>query len=40
MPRKAITSYYIIGYYTTNDNPDGKFRRVKITLPNNADAEA
>ena len=29
---KAITSYYIIGYYTTNDNLDGKFRRVKITL--------
>ena len=27
---KAIGSYYIIGYYTSNDNPDGKFRRVKI----------
>jgi VWFA-related protein len=36
---KAITSYYIIGYYTSNTNPDGKFRRVKITLPNNADAK-
>jgi VWFA-related protein len=36
---KSITSYYIIGYYTSNDNPDGKFRRVKITLPNNADAK-
>jgi hypothetical protein len=36
---KAISSYYIIGYYTTNDTPDGKFRRVKITLNNNADAK-
>jgi VWFA-related protein len=36
---KAIQSYYIIGYYTSNTNPDGKFRRVKITLPNNADAK-
>ena len=36
---KAISSYYIIGYYTSNDALDGKFRRVKITLPNNADAK-
>lgn len=36
---KAIASYYIIGYYTTNETPDGKFRRVKITLNNNADAK-
>jgi VWFA-related protein len=36
---KAITSYYIIGYYTTNDTLDGKLRRVKITLNNNADAK-
>jgi len=36
---KAIASYYIIGYYTTNETPDGKFRRVKITLINNADAK-
>jgi VWFA-related protein len=28
----AITSYYIIGYYTTNQNLDGKFRRIKISL--------
>jgi len=28
----AFSSYYVIGYYTTNANLDGKFRRVKITL--------
>ncbi|HVW06937.1 MAG TPA: VWA domain-containing protein [Bryobacteraceae bacterium] len=35
---KAISSYYIIGYYTTNDTPDGKQRRVKITLNNGVQA--
>jgi VWFA-related protein len=30
----AIESYYIIGYYTTNANLDGKFRRIKVTLNN------
>jgi VWFA-related protein len=30
--QQAITSYYTIGYYPTNTNPDGKFRRIKITL--------
>ncbi len=35
---KAITSYYIIGYYTTNDALDGKFRKVKITLNNGVNA--
>jgi VWFA-related protein len=28
----AISSYYIIGYYTTNANLDGRFRRIKVTL--------
>src|SRR6202011_1402353 len=28
------TSYYIVGYYTTNLNLDGKFRRVKLSLAN------
>jgi VWFA-related protein len=36
--QKAITSYYIIGYYTTNDTPDGKLRKVKITLNNGVQA--
>ncbi len=30
--QQSITSYYIIGYYTSNENLNGKFRRVKVTL--------
>jgi len=30
--QKAFSSYYIIGYYTTNTNLDGKFRRIAISL--------
>ncbi len=30
--QKAYSSYYIIGYYTTNSTLDGKFRRIKIAL--------
>lgn len=30
--QEAISSYYILGYYTSNQNMDGKFRRVKVTL--------
>jgi VWFA-related protein len=30
--QQAVTSYYIIEYYTTNPNLDGRFRKVKITL--------
>ena len=29
---KSISSYYLIGYYTTNEKLDGKFRRVKVSL--------
>jgi VWFA-related protein len=36
--QQADTSYYILGYYTTNTATDGKFRRIKITL--NSDLEA
>jgi len=32
--QKSVLSYYILGYYTTNTNPDGKFRKIKITLNN------
>jgi VWFA-related protein len=35
---QAISSYYILGYYTTNTAQDGKFRRIKISL--NADLSA
>ena len=30
--QQAVSSYYIIGYYTTNEALDGKFRRIKIAL--------
>jgi VWFA-related protein len=29
---RAVSSYYILGYYTTNTALDGKFRRIKISL--------
>jgi VWFA-related protein len=35
---QSVSSYYIIGYYTTNTAQDGKFRRIKISL--NADLAA
>jgi hypothetical protein len=34
-----MSSYYILGYYPTNKTPDGKLRRVKITLKDNRSAE-
>jgi VWFA-related protein len=36
--QKAVSSYYIIGYYTSNETLDGKFRRIKITLDNGLSA--
>jgi VWFA-related protein len=30
--QRAITDYYIVGYYTTNTTQNGRFRRVKITV--------
>jgi VWFA-related protein len=30
--QQSVSSYYIIGYYTTNQLQDGKFRRVKVRL--------
>jgi VWFA-related protein len=36
---KSITGYYIIGYYTTNEKLDGKYRRIKITLNDNAEGK-
>jgi VWFA-related protein len=30
--QNAITSYYVIGYYSANTAMDGRFRRIKITL--------
>ena len=31
----AVSSYYIIGYYTSQSARDGRFRRVKVTLNTN-----
>jgi hypothetical protein len=37
--QEALSSYYIIGYYTTNSALDGKFRRVNISLKEFASAK-
>jgi VWFA-related protein len=36
---KSIKGYYIIGYYTTNATLDGKYRRIKIALTDNAEGK-
>ena len=36
--QKSVSSYYIIGYYTSNDALNGKFRRIKIALGNGMQA--
>jgi VWFA-related protein len=35
---RSVSSYYIIGYYTTNGAQNGKFRRIKISLHTNVAA--
>ena len=35
----AISDYYIVGYYTTNTALNGHFRKVKITVAAQADAD-
>jgi TonB family protein len=30
-PQRPVSSYYILGYYTSNLNMDGTFRRIRIT---------
>ena len=37
--QEAASSYYIIGYYTSNPNLDGKFRKIKIVLKEVAGAK-
>lgn len=34
----AVSSYYILGYYTSNAAQDGKFRRIKVSLNTNSSA--
>jgi VWFA-related protein len=37
--QQAMSSYYVLGYYTTNAALDGKFRRIKISLTSNLAAD-
>jgi VWFA-related protein len=37
--QKAISSYYILGYYSTNTALDGRFRRIKVQLSKNLSAK-
>jgi VWFA-related protein len=36
--QQAVSSYYLIGYYTSNAALDGKFRRIEISLANGLSA--
>jgi hypothetical protein len=36
---QSISSYYMLGYYTTNTALDGKFRRIKISLSGDLSAK-
>jgi VWFA-related protein len=36
--QRAISDYYLIGYYTTNTAQNGRFRKIEITLPENLNA--
>ena len=36
--QKAVTSYYMVEYYTTNTAQNGRFRHVKVTLNGNEQA--
>jgi len=37
--QQSISDYYILGYYTTNSEPNGKFRRIRISVAGNQDAK-
>ncbi len=37
--QQAISDYYILAYYTTNTDPNGKFRRIRISLAQNQEAK-
>jgi VWFA-related protein len=36
--QRAVSSYYILGYYTSNTAQDGQFRRIKLSLGANLSA--
>jgi VWFA-related protein len=37
--QQAVTDYYILGYYATNATLDGRFRKIKVTVNQPADAK-
>ncbi len=37
--QQAISDYYILAYYTTNTDRDGKFRRIRVSLAQNQEAK-
>jgi TonB family protein len=37
--QNSASNYYILGYYTSNQNMDGKFRRIQVALHNNPTAK-
>jgi VWFA-related protein len=37
--QKDISSYYILGYYSTNTNLDGRYRRIKVQMASNLSAK-
>ncbi len=37
--QQAISVYFLLGYYTTNSERDGKFRRIRIALKQNQEAK-
>jgi VWFA-related protein len=36
--QKAISDYYLIGYYTTNTSQNGRFRKIRISVPETLNA--
>ena len=39
LAQQAVTSYYILGYYTSNTKEDGKYRRISVKLTNGMTAK-
>lgn len=39
LAQQAVSDYYVLGYYTTNAEPNGKFRRIRIALAQNQQAK-
>jgi VWFA-related protein len=37
--QNAVSDYYVLGYYSSNTAKNGHFRRIKITLASNAEAD-